>query len=289
MTPLPFCRPFPVLVSLVLASSVGCRDGRDTDVANPAKPEAAIRVSGSGTLVPLFQRIRAAYREENPDANVNILAGTSTGGGVEGVRSGVLQIGLCSRRPAPHEMSPEIAYHDLGVDLIVFAAHHKGRVPTLTPDDLRRIYRGEFRNWGEVGGEDREILVLERDEGESIKITLRSHFFAPSFETLPSATVFLHAEDMAEALRTTPHAIGYAGRGELRSLGFPLTVHPPLGRWPSAEEVTSGRYPLVIPLGIVTPVAPEPDLLRFLRFLQGPRGRAVLDALGCFPAPAPRR
>jgi len=258
--------------------------GRAEDAREPQ-----ISISGSGTLLPLFRRLSDAFEAESPAARLVLLPGTSTGGGVEGVRAGVLQVGLCSRPLAPAEEDPALAYHLLGYDLIVFAIHPAAQVESLGKDALLGAYSGRTRRWSEMGGAEANLVVLDRDEGESIKVRLRREFFGADFGVTPTATVLVHAEDMAEALRTTPFAIGYAGRGELRAMGLQAKVVPPLGRWPRPEEVVSGAYGLAIPLGVVTAAEPPPEVLRFLQFLVGNRGRAVLDALGCFPAPAPSR
>ncbi len=277
-------------LALLLTGTAACSRAPEP-AANPAAeaPDPLISISGSGTLLPLFRSLCSAYETENPAARLALLPGTSTGGGVEGVRAGVLQVGLCSRPLRPEEESPALAYHLLGHDLIVFAVHPAARVESLDRGALLAIYSGRARQWSAVGGTGGGIIVLDRDEGESIKARLRQEYFGAGFAVTPSATVLVHAEDMAEALRTTPLAVGYAGRGELRALGLPVKVLPPLGRWPRPEEVASGAYALTIPLGVVTAAEPPPEVLRFLQFLVGPGGRAVLDALGCFPAPARSR
>ncbi len=247
----------------------------------PQEPE--IRISGSGTLFPVLQRLVEAYSEENPRVKVHTLPGSSTAGGVAGVRSGALQIGLASRRLTPEE-SQGVAYRLIGYDPIAFAAHPSCGVPRLTGDDVREIYAGRVTRWSQLDGAPRDILVLDREEGESLRLTLMRHFFEPGFRVTPAAIVLQHAEDMVQALDSTPYAIGYAGRGELRGAGLRVILVPPLGRWPRADEVRSGDYPLVIPLGLVTSPSPPPEVVRFLEFLAGGRAAAVLDALGCIPA-----
>ena len=247
----------------------------------PKEPE--IRISGSGTLFPVLRRLVDAYAAENPRLKVHILPGTSTAGGVAGVRSGALQIGLASRRLTRDE-ARGVAYHLIGYDPIAFAVHPSCGVPRLTGEDVRRIYAGRVTRWSELHGSPRDILVLDREEGESLRLTLVRHFFEPGFRVTSSAVVLQHAEDMVRALDTTPFTIGYAGRGELRAAGLGVILVPPLGRWPRADEVRSRTYSLVIPLGLVTAPSPRPEVVRFLEFLAGPRAAAVLDALGCTPA-----
>ncbi|GAB4262933.1 substrate-binding domain-containing protein [Deferrisoma sp.] len=271
-----------------LAGFFACQRAEEP-VAGPAElpPEPEIRVAGSETLYPVLERLVQAYAEENPRARVRILPGTSTAGAAVGVRSGAVDLGTCSRRLRPEELEG-LAYHLLGYDPIAFAAHPSCGVPRLEPDHIRRIYAGEIRNWNELDGVDHDILVLDREPGESLRRVLLDAFFGPSFRMTRDAVVLPHASDMRRALASTPYAIGYAGRAELRASGIEVRVVPPAGVWPRAQDARSGAFPLVIPLGIVSPTEPRPEVTRFLGFLVGPRAAAVLDALGAVAA-APSR
>ncbi|MHB8766345.1 MAG: substrate-binding domain-containing protein, partial [Deferrisomatales bacterium] len=225
--------PTALFLAATLYLAASCT-GRSESPADSPPPLAGpgIYASGSGTAMPLFERQLAAFRADDPGVAVSLLPGTSTGGAVQGVRRGVLQLGLCSRRLTPEEEALGLRYHLLGYDLVVFAAHPSARVTELSREALLGIYAGRVRSWSEVGGAQRGIVLLDRDEGESLKVTLRRHFFGPDLAITPQAAVFVNAEDMAEALRTTPYSLGYAGRAELRARGLDAGLIPPLGRWP---------------------------------------------------------
>ncbi len=256
----------------------------DETPAGPADlpPEPEIRVSGSETLFPLLERLIQAYTDENPRARVRILPGTSTAGGVAGVRSGALDLGTCSR-PLRRDEAAGLAYHLLGYDPIAFAAHPSGGAPRLDAEAVRGIYRGAIRNWAQVDGVDHDILPLDRKPGQSVRRTLMEEFFGPGFRMTEAAVVLARPADMTRALATTPYTIGYAGRAELRSLGLDVRAIPPAGRWPRPDEVRSGAFRLVVPLGVVSRPSPRPEVVRFLAFLTGPRAASVLDALGAVP------
>ncbi len=275
---------FALALVPTLAGFFACQRAEDP-AAGPAElpPEPEIRVAGSETLYPVLERLARAYAEENPRARVRLLPGTSTAGAVAGVRSGAVDLGTCSRRLRAEE-ARGLAYHLLGYDPLAFAAHPSSAVPRLEPDHVRRIYAGEVRNWGELEGADHDILVLDREPGESTRRVLLDAFFGPSFRITRDAVVLPHAGDMRRALATTPYTIGYAGRAELRASGIEVRAVPPAGSWPRAHEVRSGAFPLVIPVGVVSATQPRPEVARFLGFLVGPRGAAVLDALGAVPA-----
>ncbi len=257
----------------------------DETPAGPADlpPEPEIRVSGSETAFPVLERLIQVYTGENPRARVRILPGTSTAGGVAGVRSGALDLGTCSR-PLRRDETAGLAYHLLGYDPIAFAVHPAGGAPKLGAETVREIYGGSIRNWAQVDGVDHEILPLDRRPDQSVRRALMEGFFGPGFQMSEAAVVLDRPADMTRALATTPYTIGYAGRAELRSLGLEVRTVPPGGRWPRPDEVRSGTFRLVIPLGVVSRPSPRPEVARFLAFLTGSRAAAVLDALGAVPA-----
>ena len=52
-----------------------------------------------------------------------------------------------------------------GRDGLVFLVNESNPVDNLTTDQIRAIYTGEITNWKEVGGEDAEIIPIQRNEG----------------------------------------------------------------------------------------------------------------------------
>ena len=53
----------------------------------------------------------------------------------------------------------------IGTDALVFLVNESNPVDNLTTEQIRAIYTGEITNWKDVGGEDAEIVPLQRNEG----------------------------------------------------------------------------------------------------------------------------
>jgi ATP-binding cassette subfamily B protein len=53
----------------------------------------------------------------------------------------------------------------LARDGLVFVVNENNPVNSLTTEQIRKIYTGEITNWKEVGGNDAEIIPIQRNEG----------------------------------------------------------------------------------------------------------------------------
>ncbi|MBZ0305917.1 MAG: hypothetical protein K8I82_07610, partial [Anaerolineae bacterium] len=76
---------FFMLLVLVLA---GC-SSKDQESNTPIPP-TVLKIAGSGSVATILQAIEADFEKAIPGTNLEILSGTGTGGGVEGVAQGVL-------------------------------------------------------------------------------------------------------------------------------------------------------------------------------------------------------
>lgn len=57
-----------------------------------------------------------------------------------------------------YEMEP------FSAEALVFVVNSSNPVESLTTEQIQKIYTGEIKNWKEVGGEDKEIVAIQRNE-----------------------------------------------------------------------------------------------------------------------------
>lgn len=237
-----------------------------------------IKVSGSGTTLPLVRLLASAY----PDRSVEFefLPGLHSAAGIEGVASGAIDIGLVSRELTDEERALGLTYTLLSNDGLVIAVHPAVGVRELATAHVRDIYRGRYSNWKELGGADLPIVVLDRNEDESAKIILRKHVLGSSLEVTSSAAVLSCEPDMISALSSTPGAIGYFSLGAAVHERVPVDVVALDGVKPSIETLRSGEYRVVRPLGIVTRPDADPAVKKFVQWAAGPEARVAMEREG---------
>jgi len=127
-----------------------------------------IVIKGSTTVLPIAQKVAEAYMKQNPDIKISISGGGS-GNGIKALIDGSTDIGDSSRFIKDKEVKLAVEKGRYPVpfavayDCIVPVVHPSNSVVNLTMAQLKAIYKGEVKNWKDVGGPDRPIVVISRD------------------------------------------------------------------------------------------------------------------------------
>jgi phosphate transport system substrate-binding protein len=262
---------------LVTVAISGCRPVSTSPAAPEQRTEPAIRVSGSGAALPLVEKLAQAYGREHPSASFAIDAGTNSGGGIQGVIKGTLDLAVANRPLKEAEAKEALEVHPFARDAVVFAAHPSNPVAGLSTADLRDLYGGTVTDWGQIGGTPGAVLVLDRDPDEP----QRSLFLLKLLDGRPvnaRTTVLTSARDMLQTLEATSDSLGYTTLALLR-IRQPKGVRVLAldGVTPGRQSLVAGTYPWYLTYTLINrPDAPL-AVNRFFDFVRGPGGQRVLD------------
>ena len=130
--------------------------------------QAKLTVVGSTTVLPVVSRVAEKFSQERAVV-ITVNAGGS-GVGVNSVGSSRADIGMISRPISDQERSrftaQKLQVHTIGRDAVACAIsseiYHAG-VTALSKSQIRNIYLGVIRNWKEVGGPNRLIVVIDKE------------------------------------------------------------------------------------------------------------------------------
>ena len=239
-----------------------------------------VRVSGSGTALPVVHVLTDEYAANNPDVEFVYLPGLHSSGGIRGVANGDLEIGAVSRPLSEEEQAMGLTYQHLSDDGLVIAVHPGTGIDKLTSEQVREIYRGVYDNWSELGGEDVPIVILDRNEEESAKVILRQYVLGPDLEVTPKAVNLFYEPDMVEAVQNTPGAIGYFSLGFGISEQIDVTCLALDGVKPSVETVDDGAYKVIRPLGVVVSPQSDDEIVAFLEWTQSDEALDLIESRG---------
>lgn len=274
------------LLVVALLLTTACQTDAPSEGKSAADATTQLRVSGSGTCLPLLRILAAEYKAVHPEAGVEFafLPGLHSGGGIKGVANGDLDIGSVSRELSEDESALGLAYKELSTDGLVIAVHPGVTIKGLTTQQVRDIYSGKYSNWSELGGPDMLIVILDRNEDESAKIILRKYVLGPDLAITPKAVNLYYEPDMIDGLKSTAGAIGYF------SLGFGLSQNVEVnyleldGVEASITNIENGTYKMVRPLGVVTAGEPPAAVKAFVDWASGDDARALMKSKGFAPA-----
>ena len=240
--------------------------------------DSTINIGGSAETYETLKVLAEAYKAQTPEVEFNFFPPSQTSGGIQGVRSGLVDIGGVSRELAADETPDQLTYFRLTkIPLVVVVHESVTDIETLTGEQLRAIYSGQIKNWKTLGGPDAEIVLLDFTEDENEKQVLRQAYLGEELTITPDAITFPEDDEVVETAAITQFSIAaVAYENELEELAQ-LNVLSLDDVAPSAENIQSGRYPMTLSLGIVVNDAPSSMVWDFLKFAISPEGQQTLS------------
>lgn len=108
----------------------------------------SITVAGSTSVTPLMEKFIEAYKELNPDVQID-LQSTGSSSGIEATIDESADIAMASRELKDEEkeqLTPEV----IATDGIAVVVNTESKVEDLTVEQLRQIFAGEITNTGDL-------------------------------------------------------------------------------------------------------------------------------------------
>lgn len=113
------------------------------------KPSGKIVVSGSSSVTPVMEKLKEAYSELNPNAEIEIQQSDSTTG-VTNALSGVCDIGMASRELKDSEKEKGANATVIALDGIAIIVNNENPLNDITSEQVKRIYTGETTGWDDI-------------------------------------------------------------------------------------------------------------------------------------------
>jgi len=252
--------------------------------AEPA--EVALRISGSGAAIPLVRKLADAYQLERSSARFEIDAGTNSGGGIQGVLQGTLDLSVANRPLTESESIEALDVEPFARDAVAFAVQQSSPVQSVSSSQVRDIYGGSLTDWSALGGPAGPIVLLDRDPDEP----MRSLVLLKLLDGRPvqaRTTVLTKAIDMVTTMASLPDALGYTTLALLHIQDHTdVRVLALDGVVPGRESVTSGAYPWQLTYSLINRPNPSVTAQRFLDWVRGPQALVILSQYDVAAAPA---
>ncbi|GID30446.1 PstS family phosphate ABC transporter substrate-binding protein [Paractinoplanes brasiliensis] len=257
-----------------------------------------LQVVGSTAFAPIVREAADSYRKLCPGAEFAIDM-RGSGEGLQALQQADAGVLAFSDGEKPDGM-PALLPRPIAFFLFTLVAHPDTGVHDLSPEQIRRIYRGELTNWREIGGNDLPIRLVSRNPGSGTRAALQRRVLngvrEPGSNSDDCHTPDPGAEpgvlrcarnSTQEVLRTvadTPGALGYAelGAGEGQD---GLTLVRIGGHRATVSEADHGTYPFWETEYGYTHGEPDARSLTasFLRYLTNQVGADIIRANGDRP------
>ncbi|MBU0543730.1 MAG: phosphate ABC transporter substrate-binding protein [Proteobacteria bacterium] len=243
-----------------------------------------ISINGSTTVLPIAQKVAEAYMKEHPDTAISISGGGS-GNGIKAIIDKTTDIANSSRAIKKEESEQAKAKGSnpvefiVAFDCIVPVVHPSNPLKNLTLDQLKAMYKGEIKNWKEIGGADKPIVVISRDTSSGTyevweeKVMKKERVF-------PRALLQASNGAIVQAVSKNPNAVGYIGLGYMDKSVKMLSANGING---SKETTLNKTYPISRPLYMYTPAQPKGDVKKFLDYMLSSKGQKLVEEEGFIP------
>ncbi|MFZ5628929.1 MAG: phosphate ABC transporter substrate-binding protein [Spirochaetota bacterium] len=262
------------------------------------KKDASLKIAGSDTMVQLGQSLVKAYMAANPGKAASVQGGGS-GTGIAALLNGSTDIASASREMKPKEWDLakskgiEIKEYVIALDALAVVVHPSNKVSKLTIAQLSDIYAGKITNWKAVGGADKEILVISRENNSGTHVYFKEHVLrqgkeAKAGDTNPDplsklefgskVTFGVSSQAISDQVKSNPAAIGYYGMGWLTKDVKPLEISKDGKAFyaPTAENTSNKKYPIARGLQMYLNTASAEKGQPFIDFVMSPAGQKVV-------------
>ncbi len=232
-------------LALVLVAVIG-----STGLAEDKK----LVLEGSTTVGPIADGFAEAFKKLHPDVSITINK-TGSGDGAAALVDDRCDIANMSRFMKPKEFKSAVSRdifpvaHVVAMDGVAVSVHPSNPVKGLKVKQVRDIYSGKITNWKQLGGPDKEIVVISRDTNSGTYETFHKLVMGKDTK-MKGGTEYVNSNPAMHArISKTPNAIGYLGLGFLDDKVKALEVDKVL---PNNKTVASGVYPVSRPLFMFT-------------------------------------
>jgi phosphate transport system substrate-binding protein len=255
------------LAALVVAFFSGCRRGGE---------KADLTLAGSTSIQPFADKWAEVFMQSHPDYGVNVQGGGSSAG-IQACKSGACQIGMSSRELKGDEKDlVEIVIARDGLAIVV---HPSNPVRGVKVAEVKQIFAGDLSNWKFLGGPDRAITVVTREEGSGTRgafqelVMGKTRIFAGAITEDSNGTV-------REIVAHDPYAVGFISLGLVNEQVRALALD---GAAATEANIQNKSYKLVRPFLFVSRGEPAGHAKAFIDFVLSDEGQALVKKEGLLP------
>ncbi|MTI55461.1 phosphate ABC transporter substrate-binding protein [Geosporobacter ferrireducens] len=263
-----------LVLMLAVTMFTGCGSKPAADEQKPneeAGLTGKVVIAGSTSVQPLSDELAAAFKEKYPEVSVEVQGGGSSVG-VKSAIDKIVDIGASSRELKEDEKAVGLKEYVIAKDGIAVAVNPSNSVEDLTMEQIKKIFTGEITNWKEIGGADKPIVVVTREEGsgtrgafiEITKVEGKDADGNTKDFTTSTALVQPSTGAVKQTVANTPDAIGYVSMGALDNTVKTVKVE---GVEATEENAKAGSFKISRPFIYLTNGEESEVVKAFIEFV----------------------
>jgi phosphate transport system substrate-binding protein len=233
-------------------------------------------VAGSTSVEPFAELLAEEYMSRHPESHIYVQGGGSTAG-IEAAITGAANIGMSSRNLIGDEKKLHAV--TIAKDAIAVIVHPSSPIEDLSLDQIREVFSGKITNLKELGGPNRPIDIVTREEGSGTRESFQK--FVMGKEDISLGALVQDSNGAVRQVVASNHnAIGYISLGLVNEQVRALKIS---GVKPNLTEIDNGKYTLVRPFLFIFKEEPLGEAKSFLEFVLSPLAQKLLLQEGLVP------
>lgn len=266
-----------ILAGLVVIVNgfVACGSGNGEGAGSQLN--GTIVLNGSTSMNKLANALREGFMTANPGVTVNVEF-TGSGTGIQAAIDGTTDIGNSSRALKEEELQAGLVENIVAIDGIAVIVNKGVTVADMTSEQLAKIYKGEIKNWNELGGKDEPIVVVGRESGSGTRGAFE--------ELLEVEDVCDYAQEIDSTggvLSTVANTGGAIGYISLDVIDDSVAIMAIDGVAASEENIVAGDYMLSRPFVMATKgaISEQSELVQaFFAYIESEEGQSIIKQVG---------
>lgn len=244
--------------------------------------QTTITVSGSTSVTNVMEVLGETYQlKTNNSVEVQ---GTGSSAGIRAAKDGTSMIGMSSRDIKDGEKDNHIQEIVIARDGIAIAVNNNNPIQNLTQQQIEQIYKGEIKNWKEVGGENKPIVVVTRDAASGTRgafediMGLTREINGMKVSAISASAQVGNGNGMIKTIvANNPYAIGYISLGSVDSSLKAISVN---GVNPSSDNIASGQYSIARPFIVLADKNLAAQPTQFIAYILSDEGQKIVEQQG---------
>lgn len=245
--------------------------------------DTAVSVSGSTSVSNVVEVLAETYQEKT---NISVsVQGTGSSAGIRAVTNDISMLGMSSRYLRENELSALIEQTIIAKDGIAIVINENNPVNNLTLAEVNKIYRNQISNWKEVGGDDKDIVVVTREASSGTRaaferiVGLKKSVNGIRVTNISPTAMVGNGNGMIKTLvSNNEHAISFISLGSVDDSS--LKVLKINGIESSDENIVSGEYQIVRPFIFVYKKDLPKEAHAFMHYVLSDEGQKIVEEQG---------
>lgn len=226
-------------------------------------------IVGSTSVQPICEQLVKKYEKTHSNVDINVQGG-GTGLGIKCANLSVAEIGMSSKEIDCENM----AEYEIGREGIVIIVNKANPIKDLSTKNIRDIYSGKIKDWGEISNKSGKINVIIREDGSGTLDAFKQTIMKNN-SIKKEAIVQNSAGSIKQSVIQDENAIGFVSLMHCDKTIKNISID---GVYASNNSIIDDSYKLQRPFILLTNKTPNNQTMNFIHWLESSEAKSILDS-----------